>query len=65
MYKSVRPDGLTIGAMITGMVQGTMFGETDVLYDIDKFIYLGSHARYAPYGFSAAKAPASTDQGKT
>ena len=52
MYKSVQPDGLTIGAMITGMVQGTIFGETDVLYELDKFIYLGSHARYAPYGFS-------------
>jgi tripartite-type tricarboxylate transporter receptor subunit TctC len=56
MYKSVRPDGLTIGAMITGMVQGTIFGETDVLYELDKFIYLGSHARYAPYGFLTHKA---------
>jgi tripartite-type tricarboxylate transporter receptor subunit TctC len=56
MYKSVRPDGLTIGAMITGMVQGTIFGETDVLYELDKFIYLGSHARYAPYGFLTRKA---------
>jgi hypothetical protein len=56
MYKSVRPDGLTVGAMITGMVQGTIFGETDVLYDLDKFIYLGSHARYAPYAFVTHKA---------
>src|SRR5262245_6716859 len=56
MYKSIRPDGLTIGAMITGMVQGTIFGETDVLYDLDKFIYLGSHARYAPYAFVTRKA---------
>lgn len=56
MYKSVRPDGMTIGAMITGMVQGTIFGETDVLYELDKFIYLGSHARYAPYGFVTRKA---------
>jgi tripartite-type tricarboxylate transporter receptor subunit TctC len=56
MYKSVRPDGLTVGAMITGMVQGTIFGETDVLYDLDKFIYLGSHARYAPYAFLTRKA---------
>jgi tripartite-type tricarboxylate transporter receptor subunit TctC len=56
MYKSVRPDGLTVGAMITGMVQGTIFGETDVLYDLDKFIYLGSHARYAPYAFVTRKA---------
>ena len=56
MFKSVRPDGLTIGAMLTGMVQGTLFGETDVLYELDKFIYLGSHARYAPYGFLTRKA---------
>jgi tripartite-type tricarboxylate transporter receptor subunit TctC len=58
MYKSVRPDGLTIGAMITGMVQGTIFGESDVLYELDKFIYLGSHARYAPYAFLTRKAAA-------
>jgi tripartite-type tricarboxylate transporter receptor subunit TctC len=56
MYTSVRPDGLTMGAMLTGMVQGTIFGDTDVLYDLDKFIYLGSHARYAPYGFLSRKA---------
>lgn len=56
MYKSVRPDGLTMGAMITGMVQGTIFGEKDVLYELDKFIYLGSHARYAPYAFLTRKA---------
>lgn len=56
MYKLARPDGLTVGAMLTGMVQGTIFGETDVLYDLDKFIYLGSHARYAPYGFLSRKA---------
>jgi len=56
MYKSVRPDGLTIGAMLTGMLQGTIFGETDVLYELDKFIYLGSHARYAPYAFLTRKA---------
>jgi tripartite-type tricarboxylate transporter receptor subunit TctC len=55
MYKSVRPDGLTVGAMITGMVQGTIFGERDILYDLDKFIYLGSHARYAPYAFVTRK----------
>lgn len=56
MYKSARPDGLTMGAMITGMVQGTIFGEKDVLYELDKFIYLGSHARYAPYAFLTRKA---------
>ena len=45
-----------IDAMLTGMVQGTIFGETDVLYELDKFIYLGSHARYAPYAFLTRKA---------
>lgn len=56
LYRSVKPDGLTIGAMVTGMVQGAIHGENDVLYDVDKFIYLGSHARYAPYGFITRKA---------
>jgi tripartite-type tricarboxylate transporter receptor subunit TctC len=55
IYKVARPDGLTMGAMITGMIQGAILGETDALYDIDKFIYLGSHARYAPYGFLTRK----------
>lgn len=56
LYKAVRPDGLTLGAFITGTLQGAILGETDALYDLDKFIYLGSHARYAPYGFLTRKA---------
>ena len=55
IYKAVRPDGLTIGAMLTGMVHGAILGEPGVLYDIDKMIYLGSHARYAPYAFLSRK----------
>jgi tripartite-type tricarboxylate transporter receptor subunit TctC len=55
VYKAVRPDGLTIGAMLTGMVQGAILGEPGVLYDIDKMIYLGSHARYAPYALLSRK----------
>jgi tripartite-type tricarboxylate transporter receptor subunit TctC len=55
IYKAVRPDGLTIGAMLTGMLQGAVFGEADVLYDINKIVYLGSHARYAPYVFLSRK----------
>jgi len=64
VYKSVKPDGLTFGAMITGMIQGALFGESDVLYDIDKFIYLGSHARYAPYGFITRKGAGFTTKEK-
>jgi len=55
VFKAVRSDGLTIGAMLTGMVQGAVLGESGVLYDLDKMIYLGSHARYAPYAFLSRK----------
>src|SRR6266705_1325060 len=42
IYKSVRPDGLTIGNLGLGMVSSALLGETGVLYDLDKFSYLGS-----------------------
>ena len=55
VFRSSRPDGLTIGNLSSGMVSLAILGESGVLYDIDKFIYLGSHARYAPYGFISRK----------
>lgn len=61
MHAAVRPDGLTIGAMVTGMIQGAILGESGILYDIDKFIYLGSHARYAPYALISRKAAGFSD----
>jgi tripartite-type tricarboxylate transporter receptor subunit TctC len=42
IYKSVRPDGLTIGRMSTPFVMHAILGESGVLYDIDKVIYLGT-----------------------
>jgi tripartite-type tricarboxylate transporter receptor subunit TctC len=42
VYKSVRPDGLTIGNLGLGMISSALLGETGVLYDVDKFFYLGS-----------------------
>jgi tripartite-type tricarboxylate transporter receptor subunit TctC len=42
VYKSVRPDGLTIGNLGLGMVSAALLGEPGVLYDVDKFFYLGS-----------------------
>jgi tripartite-type tricarboxylate transporter receptor subunit TctC len=42
VYKSARPDGLTIGNLGLGMVSSALLGETGVLYDLDKFFYLGS-----------------------
>jgi tripartite-type tricarboxylate transporter receptor subunit TctC len=42
IYKSVRPDGLTIGRMSTPFVMHAILGEKGVLYDIDKVSYLGT-----------------------
>ena len=41
IYRTVRPDGLTIGNMSSAMVSLAILGESGVLYDIDKFFYLG------------------------
>jgi len=47
LYKSVRPDGLTIGNVGGGLVSNAVLGEAGVLYDINKFVYLGSpHSTY-------------------
>jgi tripartite-type tricarboxylate transporter receptor subunit TctC len=42
VYKTARPDGLTIGNLGLGMVSAALLGEEGVTYDVDKFIYLGS-----------------------
>ena len=42
MYNNARPDGLTIGAFSSSSVGLNLLRESGVLYDIDKFIYLGS-----------------------
>jgi tripartite-type tricarboxylate transporter receptor subunit TctC len=42
MYGNARPDGLTIGAFSSGTISLNLLRESGVLYDIDKFIYLGS-----------------------
>jgi tripartite-type tricarboxylate transporter receptor subunit TctC len=42
VYKSVRHDGLTIGNLSVGMVSFALLGEAGVMYDLDKFFYLGS-----------------------
>lgn len=42
MFRNARPDGLTIGAMGSGVVSLQLMGESGVMYDIDKFIYLGA-----------------------
>jgi tripartite-type tricarboxylate transporter receptor subunit TctC len=42
LYRSARPDGLTIGNPSIGMISSAVLGESGVQYDIDKFSYLGS-----------------------
>jgi tripartite-type tricarboxylate transporter receptor subunit TctC len=42
IYRSARPDGLTIGRMSTPFVMHAVLGEKGVLYDIDKVSYLGT-----------------------
>ena len=42
MYANARPDGLTVGSLSGGVIALSILGETGVMYDADKFIYLGS-----------------------
>jgi tripartite-type tricarboxylate transporter receptor subunit TctC len=42
IYRSVRPDGLTIGAASGAIVGLGIMREQGVSYDVDKFIYLGT-----------------------
>jgi tripartite-type tricarboxylate transporter receptor subunit TctC len=42
VYTRVQPDGLTIGVAGSNLIPAAILGETGVLYDIDKFIYLGT-----------------------
>jgi tripartite-type tricarboxylate transporter receptor subunit TctC len=42
MFRNARPDGLTIGAFSSSVVGLSLLGESGVMYDVDKFVYLGS-----------------------
>jgi hypothetical protein len=42
MYQTAKPDGLTVGALSGSIVALNILGATGVMYDIDKFSYLGS-----------------------
>jgi tripartite-type tricarboxylate transporter receptor subunit TctC len=42
MYRNARADGLTVGAMSSGIVPLQIMRESGVMYDLDKFIYLGA-----------------------
>jgi len=55
VYRTARPDGLTIGAMLSSLVPAAVVGETGVLYDIDKLIYLGTPYSGHPHVFLSRK----------
>jgi tripartite-type tricarboxylate transporter receptor subunit TctC len=42
VFRNARADGLTVGAMGSGVVGLHIMRESGVMYDIDKFIYLGA-----------------------
>jgi tripartite-type tricarboxylate transporter receptor subunit TctC len=42
LYQVAKPDGLTLGALSGSIVALKVLGSTGVMYDIDKFIYLGA-----------------------
>jgi tripartite-type tricarboxylate transporter receptor subunit TctC len=42
MYANARPDGLTLGSLSGGVIALSILGESGVMYEADKFIYLGS-----------------------
>ena len=49
VFRSARPDGLTIGNAGASLVSLAILGETGILYDLDKFSYLGSpYSAYHP-----------------
>jgi tripartite-type tricarboxylate transporter receptor subunit TctC len=52
---TARPDGLTMGVMLSSFVPAAVLGSSGVLYDIDKLIYLGSPTSGEPYIFVSRK----------
>ena len=50
-----RPDGLTMGVMLSSFVPAAVLGLSGVLYDIDKLHYLGSPTSGEPYIFLSRK----------
>jgi len=51
IYRSARPDGLTIGGLSSSMVANAVLDTGGVQYDLDKFIYLGSPVSIFHYIF--------------
>jgi tripartite-type tricarboxylate transporter receptor subunit TctC len=55
VFRSARPDGLTVGSMGTTLLAAAIQSESGVLYDLNKFIYLGSSDATTQHIFSTRK----------
>jgi tripartite-type tricarboxylate transporter receptor subunit TctC len=55
VFRTARPDGLTIGALTSSVVPAAVLGESGVLYEIDKFIFLGTPYSGHPHIFLSRK----------
>lgn len=55
VFRTARADGLTIGAFTSSVVPAAVLGESGVLYDVDKFIYLGTPYSGHPHIFLSRK----------
>jgi len=55
VFRSARPDGLIIGSMGTTLLAAAIQGESGVLYDLNKFIYLGSSDAATQHIFATRK----------
>jgi tripartite-type tricarboxylate transporter receptor subunit TctC len=58
IYRNAPRDGLTIGNVGGGLVPNAIFGESGVLYEIDKLIFLGSTNGAQHYVFYTHRAAA-------
>jgi tripartite-type tricarboxylate transporter receptor subunit TctC len=57
VFRSARPDGLTIGNAGASLISLAILGESGILYDLDKFSYLGSpYSAYHPIFLSRKQA---------
>jgi tripartite-type tricarboxylate transporter receptor subunit TctC len=55
VFRTVRPDGLTLGALTSSVVPAAVVGESGVQYDLDKLIYLGTPYSGHPHIFLSRK----------
>jgi len=55
VFRTAKADGLVIGSMGTTLLAAALQGESGVLYDLNKFIYLGSSDATTQHIFSTRK----------